>query len=94
MPGRTNRPLAVFAPNVPQKGAANVAAPWWAWSDAELDEYFILNSERIPAGWWFHDLGAVDAAGEAVAVYEEAAATMREASLSPSWLSCSCVRYQ
>src|SRR5262249_44268619 len=76
---RTNRALASFAGGVPQQGTPGVVAPWWAWSDAELDEYFIANSERIPAGWWFHDRGPVRAAQEALAAYEEADRVMRQA---------------
>ena len=76
---RTDRDLASFADGVPQKGTAEVVAPWWAWSEAELDEYFLAGSERVAAGWWFKSIDHVRAVEEARARHQETRRGVRDA---------------
>jgi hypothetical protein len=53
--------LARRVAGVPQAGHAEVQAPWWAWSDAEIGRYFLPGSATIPAGLHFPDPGLATA---------------------------------
>ncbi|MFL5910039.1 MAG: macro domain-containing protein, partial [Gaiellaceae bacterium] len=55
---RVNGDLASYTAHAPRKGTSKVTAPAWAWTDAEITEYFLTDGERIPAGYWFHDTSA------------------------------------
>jgi hypothetical protein len=58
--------LAAITAGVPQAGSAEVTAPAWAWTDAEIEEHFLAGREEIDAGWWFRGPADADAPREHV----------------------------